>query len=83
MSCSGLVESVETLQTRLAAARAAYDRLLTGKAARVVVDQNGERIEFTSVSASSLGAYIARLQSEIATRLGCPQIAPRPIGFVF
>lgn len=83
MSCDVLVEPIETLQTRLAAARAAYHRLMTGQSARVVVDQNGERLEFTSVSASGLAAYIADLTAQIAGRLGCAVPAPRPIGFIF
>lgn len=82
MSC-GL--SLETLQTQLADAQAAYHRLMVGGAARVVVDQNGERVEFTSVSASSLFAYITSLKQQIAA-LSPSTCAPpinRPIGFLF
>ena len=51
------------LQARLDAAEAAYDRLMTGKAPRVLVDQNGERLEFTPANAGRLAAYILELQT--------------------
>ena len=57
-------------QQRLAAAELAYDRLMTGKAPRVLVDQNGERIEFTPANAGRLKAYIVDLQ----TQLGLAQV---------
>ncbi len=80
MSCTA---SVEDLQTRLTAARAAYHRLVTGQAARVVVDQNGERVEFTAVSAATLANYVARLEADLAPLIGCPVRVNRPIGFAF
>ena len=43
-------------------ARAAQHKLLTGVLPRVVVDQNGERVEYTSANAGALAAYIARLE---------------------
>lgn len=58
------------LQARLDAAEAAYDKLMSGKAVRVLVDQNGERLEFTPANASRLAAYIVDLQ----TQLGLAQV---------
>ena len=58
------------LQARLDAAEAAYDKLMSGKAVRVLVDQNGERIEFTPANAGRLAAYIVDLQ----TQLGLAQV---------
>jgi len=58
------------LQARLDAAEAAYDKLMSGKAVRVLVDQNGERVEFTPANASRLAAYIVDLQ----TQLGLAQV---------
>lgn len=49
-------------QAQLDDARNAYHELLTGKSARVFVDQNGERVEFTSANRQSLAQYIAELQ---------------------
>lgn len=43
-------------------ARKAYHELMTGQQARVFVDQNGERIEYTASSAPRLAAYIAQLE---------------------
>ena len=53
------------LQARLDAAEAAYDKLMSGKAVRVLVDQNGERVEFTPANASRLAAYIVDLQTQL------------------
>lgn len=53
------------IRNRLDAAREQYHKLMTGKAARVLVDQNGERIEYTSVSSSSLLRYIRDLEAII------------------
>lgn len=54
-----------TLQARLDAAEEAYHQLMVGNSARVVVDQNGERIEFTAANAARLQAYIAKLQFQL------------------
>lgn len=47
----------------LADAKAQYHLLLTGQKASVVVDQNGERVEYTQANAAKLQAYIASLQA--------------------
>ena len=58
-----LTEEERTLYTaRLTEAEGALHNLLTGQHARVVVDSNGERIEFTAANADKLRAYIAQLQ---------------------
>lgn len=74
---------LETLQARLAEAQTAYHRLMVGQSTRVVVDQNGERVEFNTATAGRLYAYILGLQTEIAALLGTTVPAPKPIGFVF
>lgn len=43
-------------------ARTAYHQLMTGTKARVVVDQNGERVEFTATTAGKLAQYIESLE---------------------
>jgi len=55
-----------TTQQRLDAAKAAYHALLTGTSAKVVVDQNGERVEFTTANRAALQAYIRELEDELA-----------------
>jgi len=47
---------------RLADAEAQYHLVVTGQTARVFVDQNGERIEYTAANAARLAAYIASLK---------------------
>lgn len=56
-----------TLEEKLADAEVAYHELLLGRSARVFVDQNGERVEYTAANRDSLLAYINRLQREINT----------------
>lgn len=46
-------------------ANKAYHDLMIGASARVVADQNGERVEFTAANKAALWAYIVRLQSAI------------------
>lgn len=55
-----------TAAQRLVEAEDALHQLLTGTSARVVVDQNGERIEYTAANTGKLRAYIQELQQEIA-----------------
>lgn len=43
----------------------AYNQLNVGSSVRVVVDQNGERVEYTAANRQSLWAYILRLQNAI------------------
>jgi hypothetical protein len=50
---------------KLEAAEAAYHDLMTGRSARVVVDRNGERVEFTAANASRLASYIQELKKAI------------------
>ncbi len=47
-------------------AQTAYHALVLGGSARVVVDQNGERVEYTSANRAALSAYIAMLEGIIA-----------------
>ena len=42
-----------------------YNQLNVGGQVRVVVDQNGERVEYTAANRQSLWAYILRLQNAI------------------
>lgn len=54
-----------TLQEQLDEARQAFHDLNIGKAVRVFVDQNGERVEYTVANRGSLSAYISDLQRQI------------------
>jgi len=65
------------LATRIARLQDSYEQLLEGRKARVLVDQNGERIEFNGGNARSLLTYINGLKDEYAK--GC-NIGTSPIG---
>lgn len=62
---------------RLAQAEEALHNLVTGQMARVVVDQNGDRVEFTMTNVADLRAYIASL------RVGTLGQANQPLRFLF
>jgi hypothetical protein len=53
------------LQTWLTDARKQYHLLATGKQAKVLVDQNGERIEYSVASMTRLASYIADLERQL------------------
>ncbi len=55
-----------TAAQRLVEAEDALHQLMIGESARVVVDQNGERVEYTAANAGKLRAYIAEIKAEIA-----------------
>lgn len=72
-----------TTQQALDEARAAYHNLNTGKMARVVVDQNGERVEFTVANRTSLYNYIMKLESELGLSNGSARPLNGPATFTF
>lgn len=58
------------LQIWLTEAQNAYHTVMLGGGVTVVVDQNGERIEYSRANATSLAKYIATLQAQINSLLG-------------
>lgn len=70
------------IQARLDEAVAAYHQLTIGQAARVVVDQNGERVEFTAANSAKLASYITTLRMQLAPVGGVLQ-ALAPAQFLF
>lgn len=62
----------------LAQAQEAKHKLVTGQMARVFVDQNGERVEYTATNLKYLSDYIRELEMLIT-----PSSARKPIGFIF
>lgn len=59
----------------LADARKAYHALVTGTSPRVVVDQSGERVEFTAANAGRLYSYIQMLESQLSVACGASPTA--------
>lgn len=58
------------LQAWLAEAETTYHTVMMGGGVVVVVDQNGERVEYSRANAASLAKYIASLRAQINTLLG-------------
>jgi hypothetical protein len=66
------------MKQRLCDAEDALHLIVTGQRARVVVDQNKERIEYNHASVSKLRVYIAELKDQIAVcEGGTPKYAHR------
>ena len=68
----------DSLLKRLSEAETAYHRLLLGSKASVVVDQNGERVEFQTTTAGRLAAYIQQLKSQLGL-LPCGSSGPMQV----
>lgn len=58
------------LQAWLTEAQTAYHNVMIGGGVTVVVDQNGERVEYSRANAAGLAKYIASLQAQINSLLG-------------
>jgi hypothetical protein len=71
---------VATNAELLAEARTARHNLVTGKLARVFMDQNGERVEFNKTSIADLDAYIRELELLVTPTT---VKRPRPMGVTF
>ena len=71
-----------TVAQQLADAREAKHKLITGKMARVFMDQNGERVEFTQTNISQLNEYIRLLEGQLSPSMAAYGRS-RPIGFTF
>ena len=65
---------------RLEQAESAYHDLNIGRLPRVIVDQNGERVEFTAARKADLYSYIQQLRMLVPT---ITVAVPRPLGFYF
>ena len=73
-----------TIDARLAAARTAYDELVTGKAVSRFVDQNGESVSYSKTNLSTLLSYIRQLENEKAQCSGSTFAQYRgPLRFTF
>lgn len=69
-------------QARLDKAEIAYDELMTGKAVKRFVDQNGETVEYTAANVGNLARYITSLRELLNPALArCNR--PRAFGFLF
>lgn len=69
-----------TLSEKIADAEMKYHEVATGQSPRVVVDQNGERVEYTPANMTRLFNY---LQSLYRLRDGAGSHCRKPAGVVF
>lgn len=77
-------EECDALRQRLLRAEQAYEDLVTGKSVRVLVDQSGERVEFSPANANKLAMYIEQLRSQLATHCGIGRTSVQgPLRFLF
>ena len=63
-------------------ARAAYFRISTGQSVAVVIDQNGERIEFQKGNLTALADLIRKMEMEMEMAVGTTS-AYRPLRTFF
>ena len=56
---------------------------MTGRAARIVIDQNGERVEFVAANRAALYTYIQQLKALLPTSLLASHRITGPLGFTF
>lgn len=56
---------LETLKLQYAEASRAYHQLMIGGSVRVFVDQNAERVEYSSANKAGLWAYMLQLRGLI------------------
>lgn len=61
----------------------AYHSLMIGTSARVVVDQNGERIEFNAANKGNLYGYIITLRTRLGLLTCCDGMPSGPARFWF
>lgn len=72
-----------TLPDLLTEAQKAYHQLMTGKAVRKWVDQNGEQMEYSRANIAQLSSYIAQLKADIAECEGGTRAYRGPLRFFF
>lgn len=75
-------EARQGYERQLKEAQAAYHNLLIGGSARVVVDQNGERVEFTVARKTDLYNYILQLQGILGICVPAMALPGRPATFI-
>lgn len=74
---------IPALNAQLKDAETAYHELLLGRSARVIIDMNGERVEFVGANKGNLYSYILQLRADIARCTGDTNVVRGPAGFTF
>lgn len=74
--------TTQQMVDNLTDARVQYHDLITGRAARVVIDSNGERVEFVAANSKQLYLYIQQLEALVGSGTVIP-VTRGPAGFIF
>lgn len=83
MSCQTLTQAEKAaIRARITKLEADYDAIISGRAIKKFVDQNGEQVEYTTANAAKLRTFIDSLKAMIDCDFS-RRYKPRPIGFVF
>ena len=83
MGCTPLTEAEKAaLRIRIASLEKQYDDLLSGRAVKRFVDQNGEQVEYTTANTDRLLAYIQSLKADLNCAFA-KRYKARPMGFIF
>ncbi len=76
-------QEIAALRVKITMLESRYEAIITGTSPRVVVDQNGERVEFSQANSQKLYAYIQDLKSQLpAGDPGQPKFI-KPLRFYF
>ena len=76
----------EDLKSAIILAEQAYQDLVLGVKARVIVDKNGERVEFVSANRYDLYSWMQQLNELYNSKCGngtCIAMSRGPTGFLF
>ena len=83
MSCETLTPAEKAaIRARIIKLEAQYDDIISGRAVKRFVDQNGEQVEYTTANSAQLLAFINSLKAMIDCGFQ-RRYRPRPIGFIF
>ena len=73
---------IQQLNAQIVEAKAALHALMLGQAAAVIVNRNGERVEYTQASRRDLASYIATLEQQLLNGGALLRIS-QPAGVIF
>lgn len=83
MSCLPLTpEERAALKVRIAKLEAQYDALMSGTSVIEFIDQNGEKVRYSTANTDKLLAYINSLKAQLCDTFS-RRYRPRPMGFIF
>ena len=73
---------ITQLNAQIVEAKAAFQALMLGQSAVVIVNRNGERVEYNQTSRRDLAAYIATMEQQLMNGGSLLRVSP-PAGVIF